>query len=675
MLGLFIFAQILGVLLAPLFFSQGMQAFGPGNENDVANPLIYIGIVLVFTFVILYIAKKKKKRVIKYVFLFAICITMMYVFTPIIDAAVNPRVIRDWDEFGNGTERDLGRVTAMIPFHHGDTRVMAAYNDTGAFIDDSGNILDTFDLGIYGCHKIVTMGGYGADHGDDEFFIAQGYNDTGLTNPDIAVIYLKDMQGAGLEPPVTLGPSLHFFDENLTLRDVAFQPGNFLLLFSENNVSKVYTLPNHYITNQSQVSITAELLFLTPGNHGGILADPEGDFSSIVIYGRSGISIFSDPWNLTNTSMSECDFNYSRNPVPLCVMGDLDGKKGLEICAAPTIREKDISNRLLIFDLRLERQAKVEITEMPDRLYAYDVDPDGITDVIIIRGRTVIFLFYTPHRDSDFYGIMFANYFEDPPEDFNGIIAVSDLDNDDVPDFLIGAGDKGRSTNILRMKIKYPDPGERALVPCFAGPLVAILLTAALVINPEWYVIDAVGVVVAAGAIAIFGISLGILPAMVLLIALAVYDAISVYRTKHMIDLADNVIDLKLPILLVVPKKRGYSFKEQEGIKKELKQKKDRDAMFMGLGDVIIPTILGVSAITFLPQLTVATLGGLTLYSNLAVGIFSFAGAIVGYLALMRYVAKGNPQAGLPLLNSGAIGGYIIGYLIFMNDLSFGIVI
>ena len=44
------------------------------------------------------------------------------------------------------------------------------------------------------------------------------------------------------------------------------------------------------------------------------------------------------------------------------------------------------------------------------------------------------------------------------------------------------------------------------------------------------------------------------------MIAAAVYDAWAVYRSKHMLDLADTMIGLRLPILLVAPQEKGYSF-------------------------------------------------------------------------------------------------------------------
>jgi presenilin-like A22 family membrane protease len=206
---------------------------------------------------------------------------------------------------------------------------------------------------------------------------------------------------------------------------------------------------------------------------------------------------------------------------------------------------------------------------------------------------------------------------------------------------------------------------------------VAVILSYALYKFPEWYVVDISGLLVAAGATAIFGISLSILPALVLMTVLAIYDAIAVYRTKHMVDLADSVMDLRLPILLVVPKERDYSFMEQASIKTEIAEGKEREAMFMGLGDIIIPGVLVVSTFTFLPivlgEVTVAGIPG-----NWIVSAATLIGAICGFWALMWFVWQGRPQAGLPLLNSGAAIGYFVSVLAVYQKLGinwFGTVI
>ncbi len=201
--------------------------------------------------------------------------------------------------------------------------------------------------------------------------------------------------------------------------------------------------------------------------------------------------------------------------------------------------------------------------------------------------------------------------------------------------------------------------------------VIAVAVTAAMTYylakRPEWYVIDAAGIIMSVGVIGIFGISLGILPVLVLLIVLAVYDAVAVYGTKHMVSLADGVTQMRLPILLVIPKKRGYSYLDQKPLKQQLEEGGERDAMFMGLGDIIIPGVLVTSAFSFLAEVD---FGGLT--GNLVVALGTLLGSLLGFALLMRFVLTGNPQAGLPLLNGGAIAGYVVTYLVVFQELSLG---
>ncbi|MCD6467772.1 MAG: hypothetical protein J7L32_00445 [Thermoplasmata archaeon] len=186
--------------------------------------------------------------------------------------------------------------------------------------------------------------------------------------------------------------------------------------------------------------------------------------------------------------------------------------------------------------------------------------------------------------------------------------------------------------------------------------ILAFVMVILLVYYPEWYVVDTCGVLISVGAIAIFGISLTIPLVVSLLVVLAVYDALSVYKTKHMIDLADTVVDLKLPVLFVIPKTLPYSFREQVGgIKKKLEKNEERDAFFMGVGDVVLPGILVASCYRFAGKPLVC--------------LSIVAGILVGFFFLMILVAKGKPQPGLPLLNTGAILGYILSSLFLYGGL------
>jgi presenilin-like A22 family membrane protease len=185
--------------------------------------------------------------------------------------------------------------------------------------------------------------------------------------------------------------------------------------------------------------------------------------------------------------------------------------------------------------------------------------------------------------------------------------------------------------------------------------VLSLALTVLLYLFPEWYVIDIIGILIGAGVAAIIGISFGVLPTLILLILLAVYDAVSVYQTKHMLALAEGVMDMKVPILFVIPNHLNFSFREYK-YEKDAK----REAFFMGLGDAVMPTILVVSANVFITEgyMNLPLIG---LLNMPALG--AALGTIVGFAALMVVVARGNPQAGLPFLNTGAILGYAAGCL------------
>ncbi|WP_209629964.1 presenilin family intramembrane aspartyl protease PSH [Methanofollis sp. W23] len=175
--------------------------------------------------------------------------------------------------------------------------------------------------------------------------------------------------------------------------------------------------------------------------------------------------------------------------------------------------------------------------------------------------------------------------------------------------------------------------------------------TALLFLYPEWYVIDTLGILIAAGVAAIFGVSLAVLPVILLLVLLAVYDAISVYKTKHMLTLAEGIMELKTPILFVVPKRRSFSFRH-EGMDLG-KEKDERGAFIMGMGDLIMPSVLVVSAQVFLTDSTVLGI------SVPALG--AMLGSVAGMAVLLYFVLSGRPQAGLPPLNGGTILGFLLG--------------
>ena len=216
----------------------------------------------------------------------------------------------------------------------------------------------------------------------------------------------------------------------------------------------------------------------------------------------------------------------------------------------------------------------------------------------------------------------------------------------------------------------------------------SLIFTILIYKYPEWYIIDIAGLLIATGACSVIGSSLSYMPIIAIMVALLIYDFISVYKTKHMLTLAHGMMDLKLPILFVIPKTWNYSYIKEDfsgekditnpgkeevkaesieqtesaekSIEENTKAHEDEDkkgelgALFMGLGDAVIPTLLVISANHFLEYD-----GWISTPS-----LFTIIGTFVGFMALMYVVSNGKPQAGLPFLNTGAILGFFIGVFV-----------
>jgi len=204
-------------------------------------------------------------------------------------------------------------------------------------------------------------------------------------------------------------------------------------------------------------------------------------------------------------------------------------------------------------------------------------------------------------------------------------------------------------------------------IPSLAfGALLAAFLMSLLIKFPRWYVVNGTGLVLGVGAALVLGLSLGILPSLILLAMLAVYDALSVYVTKHMLTLAEGVGDLGLPIVLIVPGKNVDQSKKLD--LHDRSKDAEREMMLMGLGDAIIPSVLVVSAAANLSP--VSSTGWSS--PAMTVAVLTLGAVLLGFLSLMFLISKGRPQAGLPFLNGFAIMGYAAAYLLVYQDLGFG---
>lgn len=139
-----------------------------------------------------------------------------------------------------------------------------------------------------------------------------------------------------------------------------------------------------------------------------------------------------------------------------------------------------------------------------------------------------------------------------------------------------------------------------------------------------------------AGVGVVFGVSLGILPVIIFLILLSIYDYLSVFATKHMVELADFVVkkDLAFTVTARAPPPRPGAPERR---------------IDLGTGDLIAPIMMEVSALTFNPAATV----------------FVFAGAVVSMGLFLFLVSKKRMVLpALPPIVLGMIVFLLLGFLL-----------
>jgi len=130
---------------------------------------------------------------------------------------------------------------------------------------------------------------------------------------------------------------------------------------------------------------------------------------------------------------------------------------------------------------------------------------------------------------------------------------------------------------------------------------------------------------------------------------LAIYDLVSVYKTKHMIKMAKSMMESQAVLGIIIPKRFADFNKKLKEVKIGDEKK---DFLVLGSGDIIFPLILAAS---FLPQSQGLFKSGIIL-------IFSLFGLLFGFWLFLKLGKK--PMPALPPLAFFCIIGYFIAILI-----------
>ncbi len=148
-----------------------------------------------------------------------------------------------------------------------------------------------------------------------------------------------------------------------------------------------------------------------------------------------------------------------------------------------------------------------------------------------------------------------------------------------------------------------------------------------------------------AGIGASFGLSLPLAAVLIIIFILSLYDYVAVYKTKHMVEMFRELLARKVIFALILSEKFKDWFVDFRKIQPRSK------FLFLGTGDIVLPLILAVSALSY----------------GLESAIFVVGGSLVGVVvlhAIFTSQPKRTPMPALPPLAFFSVLGFLISLLI-----------
>ncbi len=191
--------------------------------------------------------------------------------------------------------------------------------------------------------------------------------------------------------------------------------------------------------------------------------------------------------------------------------------------------------------------------------------------------------------------------------------------------------------------------GTQAILAIWLSPLVSTFIAVLLLII-FWFfnnvfLQDLTMLLTFAGVGAVLGISLAPETVIIVLAVLSFYDIIAVYKTKHMVELAEAMLQSRAIFGFVVPSSFG-GFGERM-----TRVSPGEQFMILGSGDVILPLLLSASLVRT------------SLNQSMVVAVFSALGLFLMHLIFTNQKVR-RPMAALPPIAAMAILGYAVALLI-----------
>ena len=685
MAGMFVATILLAIFIRPWYDKAGLQAFGEAG----ASQLRYIGLelimIFIFTAAILMLAKYKKEWVIKYGIMGILFIALLYANVPLahqimVDDSVTPFEYDSVDETNATYLTEIG---------------MDQYLDS-IRSDESGEIINTIRLMQWGIDEPLWT--TAIPHGNvtyefSELVVVPG--PTSVTINNGALIYTLSLSDGTVESTYNCfefnsqGDAVPIMETGCIL--AAKTDDALYIVDGADRLHRYNTFDNGVMTKQATWQLPSELKVVDVLVEAELLDDTHllmvsENYAGVVLLNEttSGINPVGqddyEPVQMLIDAESEAGFSsldvgYSNvadvamqnttDEEQLIVLGTNDGDV-ISWSYSPSESEVFAEESRVSINAFANEIRDVRLT---------DIDASGYTELLITTGKDARLLYGSS---------MVQRLVLDVPEGLDVAVTfgetLQDVEDETIHIYAAVLNPSTIDENAEMVNASYTTSSgivDSSMflvggivieeIPLILGVLFSLLLMILLYVHSEWYVVNTVGILVGGGVIVMLGVSFVPTLIMVFMIAAAIYDAWAVYKSKHMLDLAETMVNLNLPILLVAPQDSDYSLRSERTSLHEVEEPpktdsemprervvaKSNDAMLMGLGDVIFPGMLVLSTLQFVEG-----------DAGVLMAITTLVGSLIGYSVLMYFVGKGQAQAGLPLLNGGAILGYIIGGLL-----------
>lgn len=151
------------------------------------------------------------------------------------------------------------------------------------------------------------------------------------------------------------------------------------------------------------------------------------------------------------------------------------------------------------------------------------------------------------------------------------------------------------------------------LLPEIAGMLAILLLSLRILLKDSILIRNIACLIAVAGAGSLIGVSLGVLPVVLFIAILAIYDYVAVFKTKHMVKIAKTVVKEKLAFTFSIPgKNKVYQ---------------------LGTGDLVMPLVFVTSVMNKAKQ-------AIGIYATIPIIATIMLASLLGLLATLYYSAK-----------------------------------